>query len=61
MFKLDPESEAAQLLEKFVFEVATRRIDGALANETMQERIDADTERIGHAQQIKTPEISTTV
>lgn len=45
MFKLDPESEAAKLLEKFVFEVATRRIDGVLAKETMQERIDVTTER----------------
>ena len=45
MFKLDPESEAAKLLEKFVFEVATRRIDRVLAKETMQERIDVATER----------------
>ncbi len=45
MFKLDPESEAAKLLERFVFEVATRRIDGVLAKETMQERIDVATER----------------
>ena len=32
MFKLDPESEASKLLEKFVFEVAT-----VLVNKTIQE------------------------
>lgn len=37
MFRLDPESEAARLLEKFVFEVATRRVGRTIANETMQD------------------------
>ena len=36
MFRLDPESETTRLLEKFVFGVATRMIDVALANEAVQ-------------------------
>ena len=39
MFKLDPESKAGKLLEKFVFEISTKRIESVLSNETMQERI----------------------
>ena len=36
MFRLNPESEAVKFLEKFVFKVATERIDGTLANKTTQ-------------------------
>ena len=39
MFKLNSESKTAELLEKFAFEVATRRIDKGIGNETVQEYI----------------------
>ena len=42
MFKLNPESKAAKLLEQFAFEIADKRIENTLADEMMQERIDVD-------------------
>ena len=42
MFKLNPESDAAKLFEKFVFKVVSKRIENTLANEKIQERVDID-------------------
>ena len=39
MFKLNSKSKTAELLEKFAFEVATRRIDKGIGNETVQNAV----------------------
>lgn len=53
MFKLNPESKAAKLLEQFAFEIADRRIENELANELVQERIDVDKVKLKEEKPIK--------
>lgn len=42
MFKLNPESEASKLLESFVFEIASRRIENVLKDTKIQKPMEVE-------------------